>query len=239
MRVGIHQPMYLPWLGLFERVYDCNVFVLLDNVPYSKNYFINRNKIKTADGGIWLTIPVLTKGRFKQLIKDVQIDNATPWPRKHWKSIYYSYNKAPYFSKYADFFERTYKTEWIYLIDIIDHLFFFILKALKINTPIIKASELGIKGKKEELILSICKTVKADEYLSGPDGKNYLNLRLWRENNIKVIFHNYHHPKYPQLYGEFLPQMSIIDLLFNCGDESLKILSKNQSISHIWKQTSL
>ena len=97
MRVGIHQPMYLPWPGLFDRIYECDVFVLLDNVPYSKNYLINRNKIKTVNGWMWLTVPVLTKGCFGQLIKDVQINNATQWRKQHWKSIYYSYINAPYF----------------------------------------------------------------------------------------------------------------------------------------------
>ena len=233
MRVGIHQPMYLPWLGLFERIHRCDAFVLLDNVPYSKNYFINRNKIKTENGWMWLTIPVLTKGHFGQLIKDVRIDNTTQWRKLHWKSIYYSYQKAPYFPKYADFFEHAYLHECIYLIDIIEELFQFTLKVLGINTTIIKSSELNAAGKKEELILNICKALQADEYLSGPDGKKYLNHELWRENNIKVNFHNYHHPEYSQLHGKFLPQMSIIDLLFNCGDESLKILSRNQLIDNL------
>ena len=228
MRIGIHQPMYLPWLGLFDRIYRCDTFVLLDNVSYSKNYFINRNKIKTVDGWMWLTIPVLTKGHFGQLIKDVQIDNTTQWQKQHWKSIYYSYHKAPFFHKYADFFENVYKHEWTYLIDIIEELLYSILKVLRINTTIIKSSELNLAGKKEELILNICKSLKADEYLSGPDGKDYLNLELWQKNNIKVIFHNYCYPQYLQLHGNFLPQMSIIDLLNNCGDESLNILSKNQ-----------
>lgn len=228
MRVGIHQPMYLPWPGLFDRIYECDVFVLLDNVPYSKNYLINRNKIKTVNGWMWLTVPVLTKGCFGQLIKDVQINNATQWQKQHWKSIYYSYIKAPYFSNYAEFFEQVYKREWLYLIEIIEELFAYILKAQRINTTIIKASDLNIGGIKEDLLLNICKTLKADEYLSGPDGKNYLNPELWRENNINVIYHSYHQPEYPQLHGQFVPQMSIIDLLFNCGDESLKILSQNE-----------
>ena len=233
MRLCIHQPMYLPWLGLFERIHRCDAFVLLDNVPYSKNYFINRNKIKTVNGWMWLTIPVLTKGHFGQLIKDVRIDNTTQWRKLHWKSIYYSYQRAPYFPKYADFFEHAYKHERIYLIEIIEELLYFILKVLGINTTIIKSAELNVAGKKEELILNICKALQADEYLSGPDGKEYLDLKLWRENNIKVTFHNYHHPEYQQLHGKFLPQMSIIDLLFNYGDESLKILSQNQLIDTV------
>lgn len=233
MRVGIHQPMYLPWLGLFDRIHKCDVFVLLDNVPYSKNYFINRNKIKTANGWTWLTVPVLTKGSFGQLISEVQINNKVDWREQHWKSIYYSYKKAPCFSKYADFFEQVYQRDWTYLVEVTEESLSHLLKVLGIATMVQRASGLKVAGSKEELVLGICKAVHADEYLSGPDGKNYLNLELWRENNIKVIFHDYHHPQYPQLHGEFLPQMSIIDLLFNCGDESLKILSGSQELSRL------
>jgi hypothetical protein len=228
MRVGIHQPMYLPWLGLFDRIQRCDVFVLLDNVPYSKNYFINRNKIKTTNGWTWLTVPVLTSGLFGQLIKDVQIDNKTQWCKTHWRSIYYSYKKAPHFPKYVNFFEGFYAKEWAYLAEANEALLDFVLNTLGIKTRIVKASELDVLGKKEELILNTCKVLKADEYLSGPDGAKYLSLDLWRRNNIKVEFHNYRHPEYPQLYGKFIPQMSIIDLLFNCGEDSLRILSSNQ-----------
>ncbi len=227
VRVGIHQPMYLPWLGLFDRIYKCDQFILLDNVPYSKNYFINRNKIKSPREWQWLTVPVLMKGNFGQPIKDVRIDNSTDWAKKHWLSIYHLYNKAPYFLKYSDFFEDVYKKKWDYLIDLLEHLLKYLLVALKIDTPIKKASSLAIEGQKEELILNICKTLGANEYLSGPDGRNYLRLTEWETHNINVIFHDYRHPEYPQLYEKFIPEMSIIDLLFNCGPKSLSIL-KNE-----------
>lgn len=230
MQVGIHQPMYLPWLGLFDRIYRCDLFVLLDNVPYSKNYFLNRNKIKTANGWIWLTVPVAAKGKFGQLIKDVEIDNSTNWREKHWKSIFFNYQKASFFSRYAKSFEETYQREWSHLAAFSEELLRIVLKALGIGTPIVRASDMNVDGRKEELVLNICKRLNADRYLSGPDGKNYLNLQIWNENGVNVLFHNFLHPEYPQLYKGFIPQMSIIDLLFNCGDESLKILTQNQVI---------
>ena len=236
--MGIHQPMYLPWLGLFDRIYRCDTFVLLDNVPYSKNYFLNRNKIKTQNGWTWLTVPVLATGKFGQLIKDVQIDNSVKWRDKHWKSIFFNYKKAPFFSKHAEFFEKVYGHEWTYLAELAEELLQFMSKSLRIKTPLVKASTLNVNGEKEKLLLNICKKLHADEYLSGPDGKNYLDPQVWRENNIKVFFHEYQHPEYPQLYGKFIPNMSIIDLLFNCGDESLKTLSKNQPINHPWERDS-
>jgi hypothetical protein len=224
MRVGIHQPMYLPWLGLFDRICRCDLFVLLDNVPYSKNYFLNRNKIKTANGWTWLTVPVIFKGKSHKLINEIEIDNRSDWRKKHWLSIYYSYKHSSYFDNYSELFEQFYKQEWCYLAEATTQVFFSLLKILNIRTPIRMASALGVEGRKEELILNICKAVRANEYLSGPDGRNYLDLGWWQENNMKVEFHDYLHPQYRQLHGEFLPYMSVIDLLFNCGPESLAIL---------------
>lgn len=230
MRVGIHQPMYFPWLGLFDRIYRCDKFVLLDNVPYSKNYFLNRNRIKTPNGWAWITVPVLTKGKFNQLIKDVKIDNSSKWREKHWKSIYYNYQKAPYFNTYAEILKsEVYDRVWENLSDLCVKTLNLVLDMLKIKIPILKASELGVSGKKEDLLLNICGKLGADEYLSGPDGRKYLNLKKWEENGIKVFFHDYKHSTYPQLYGEFIPNLSIIDLLFNCGEKSLKILTGSMS----------
>lgn len=230
MRVGIHQPMYLPWLGLFDRIAQCDLFILLDNVPYSKNYFLNRNKIKTAAGWTWLTIPVLMKGDSNKIIKDVEIDNKNDWRKKHWMSLYYSYKNSPYFDTYREFIENYYQREWRYLVEAVSEMMQFLLKVLNIEIPITMASSLGVTGKKEELILNICNEVQADEYLSGPDGRNYLTLDLWEKNKIKVLFHDYRHPEYRQLHGDFIPYLSVIDLLFNCGPESLGFLKSSAAI---------
>jgi len=217
--------MYLPWLGLFDRIYKSDVFVMLDNVNYSKNYFINRNKIKTHNGWTWLTVPIISKGHFGQLISDVKIDNTKKWQEQHWKSIYYSYSKAQHFKKFENLIKPYYEKDAEYLCELNIKLMLEILKALGIKTKVVMASELKAKGKKEELILNICKDLGATEYLSGPSGKDYLNPETWDKNGIRLEFQYYSHPVYPQLYGEFMQEMSIIDLMFNCGDESLKILS--------------
>jgi hypothetical protein len=228
MRIGIHQLMYLPWLGLFDRILKCDLFILLDNVAYSKNYFLNRNKIKTANGSLWLTIPVLLKGNFNIKINEVEIDNRNDWRKKHLMSIYYSYSNAKYFDNFIVSVEDFYKQEWKYLVDASAFMLSTLLKLLDINTPVKMASALGAQGKKEDLILDICKLVGADEYLSGPDGRNYLNPALWQERQIVVKYHDYQHPRYPQLHGEFLSHLSIIDLLFNCGPDSLQILRNDE-----------
>lgn len=220
--------MYLPWLGLFDRIYKTDVFVLLDNVPYSKNYFINRNRIKTAEGEQWLTVPVITKNCFGKPINEVGIDNSQAWQRKHWKNIYYSYNNAEHFSEYSEFFEEFYKKEWELLIDPIEESFGFFLKSLGIETKIVKASELGAEGNKEELLLNICKELGADSYLSGPSGRDYLDKNRWNEKGIHLEFHDYAHPEYQQMHGKFIENLSVLDLLFNCGEKSLKILANQR-----------
>jgi len=226
--VGIHQPQYLPWLGLIDRASRCDVFVVLDSVPYSKNYFYNRNKIKTANGPIWLTVPVLTKGQMGQPFTDTKIDIRQDWRSKHWKSIVLSYRNASCFSEYQGFLEECLKREWPVLADLCLDTFQKLLTLFGIHTPVVRSSSMPLQGSKEELLLNICREVGASRYLSGPDGRNYLTPERWKEANIAVDFQSYVHPAYPQLYGEFVPNLSCIDLLFNCGDRSLTLLRKDQ-----------
>jgi len=226
--VGIHQPQYLPWLGLADRVSKSDLFVILDNVPYSKNYFYNRNKIKGPNGPQWLTIPVLSKGQFGQSFTEMRIDNSQDWGEKHRKSIYQAYAKAPFFGEYSGYFYEALKKDWNLLADICVETFRFLLTSFGINKEIVRASELKAEGKKEGLIINICRKVGATHYLSGPDGRNYLDISRWDDNGIKVDFQNYAHPIYPQLHGDFVPNMSAIDLLFNCGKDGFNVLASGQ-----------
>ena len=228
MIVGIHQPQYLPWLGLLDRVSRCDVFVILDSVPYSKNYFYNRNMIKTANGAIWLTVPILTKGHSGQDFTETRIDNNQNWSERHQKSIYYAYKNAPCFGEYYGYLKTKLSERWEVITDLCIETFLYLLNSFNIKTKIMRSSEMDSEGKKEELLINICKDLGATYYLSGPDGKNYLNLEMWRKNDTKVDFQNYIHPVYPQLYGDFVPNLSAIDLLFNCGREGFKILTSGQ-----------
>ena len=220
--------MYLPWCGLFDRIARSDLFVLLDNVRYSKNYFINRNKIKTPHGWTWITVPVISHGKSGQIIMDVETDGKIPWEHQHWKSLSFSYSKAPFFAKHAGFFGDLYASRHCYLNDVIQKTLTYLVQSLDITTRIVRASELGVSGKKNEYILNICRHVGADEYLSGPDGRNYLDFRQWQDAGIDILFHDYRHPVYPQLYGTFEPNMSVVDLLFNCGKSSKEILMAGQ-----------
>ena len=226
MILSIHQPQYLPWLGYFDKIDKCEIFVFLDNVQFKKNEWQNRNRIKTAAGNQWLTVPILHK--FPQRIDDVKINNSVPWGRKHFNALSTNYSKAPFFDEYMPFFQETYFREWERLIDINIHTIMFITKAMGLSDKrFVKASDFNLQEGNTERLVDICKKMGGDVYLSGKDGAKYLDLSLFEKENIDVIFQDYSHPCYSQLFSEFESNLSIIDLLFNCGPKSLSILRGN------------
>lgn len=225
MIIGIHQPNYLPWLGYFYKIARSDIFVFLDNAQYSKSSFINRNKIKTSQGAAWLTVDVLKKGRFKQLINEVEINNDTSWSSTHEKTISQNYSKARYFEKYKNFFEDVYHRRWQQLVDLNEALTTLICDISGISgVKFIRASEINVRGQSTELLINICKAVGADTYLSGFGAKQYMDEKAFEQANISLRYYDFEHPTYHQLWGEFIPNLSIIDLLFNEGDKSLEIL---------------
>jgi len=224
MVLSINQPAYLPWLGYFHRIYCSDLFVFLDNVQFEKNSFTNRNKIKTAQGSQWLTVPVRLKEHFEKAINEIEIDNSQSWQENHLKAIYLNYKKAPFFEEYFPAIERFYKREWRMISDLNYEMMNFFLEKLGIGTKVTKSSELGVKEKKDKLVLEISKSMKAKVYLSGILGKDYLKAKDFSQEGINLEFQNYNPPKYNQRYQEFLPNLGIIDLLFNEGPESLKII---------------
>ncbi|HOC02761.1 MAG TPA: WbqC family protein [bacterium] len=223
--IGIHQPNFLPWLGYFYKITKSDIFVLLDNVQYTKNSFINRNKIKTSQGDHWLTVPVSFK--FGDLIKDVTIDNNIDWRKKHLKTFELNYKKAPHFDEIYNFLERVYyKKEWIFLADFNIELIVEICCFLDMNKKFIKASSLNILGKSTDLLINIVKNLNGDIYLSGKGGQQYQDESKFNKENIKLIYSDFKHPVYRQLWGEFIENLSIIDILFNLGKESKIFLTK-------------
>lgn len=226
MIASIHQPAYLPWLGYFDRIARSDVHVVLDSVQFEKNSFINRNRIRTADGWCWLTVPVRTHGRYDQMpINTIEIDNTQHWAAKHWRSIAQNYAHAPYFREHAPFFERVYQSQWTLLVDLCGAIRDYLLAAIGIETPAMLASVLDPPGKRDELVLNTCIALRADTYFSGSLGRNYLREDLFRAARINVVYQDYVHPTYPQQgRGAFEPNLSAIDLLFNCGPASREIL---------------
>lgn len=224
MIVSIHQPNYIPWLGFFHKMAKCDTFVLLDEVPFSKNSFQNRCSIKTAQGALWLTVPVLTKGHFGQLTNRIAIDNPLKSLSKHWKTIEQSYRRAPFFAEVAEWLQPIYQAEWKLLVDLNVSIILAVSEKLGIRARICRASSLGVHARQSELLLAICRALGAEVYLSGPSGRKYLQERLFINNRIAVEYDEFAHPTYPQLYSQFLPRLSVVDLLMNCGPASMDVL---------------
>lgn len=225
MIVCITQPTYLPWLGFFDKSAHSDIVIFYDTAQFVKRgkTFHNRNKIRTPNGWMWLTIPVIAPLGMK--IKDVRINNTLNWREKHWKSIAHSYRKAKFFDHYKLIFEEIYSKDWEYLCDFNLAIIRKIIGILGIRIDIMLASELGETNlSATDELLWYCKKVKATTYLSGAFGKNYLELDKFANENIKVEFQDYKHPEYKQLYRQFEPFMSVIDLIFNHGPNSLSIL---------------
>ncbi len=232
MILSVHQPQYIPWLGYFDKIDKSDCFVFLDNVQYKPREFQNRNKIRTKEESMWLTVPVISKGMGRQKINDVKIDNDSNWQRQHLNSLKAWYSKAEFFKDYFPFFEDTFDKKWSKLKDLNICIIDYILKEFKVNTPVYYESELGIITRGTGRIIEICKKLKADVYLSGTGGKNYLEEKEFHRAGIKLEYQDFVHPTYKQQYmgkdNIFLPYMSCIDLLFNEGPGSIKILRGKQ-----------
>ncbi len=171
-----------------------------------------------------MTVPVKTKERFNQLICEVEIDNVNPWRRKHLHTLMQNYRKAPFFDKYAPFFNDFFQREWSSLNELNQDCIHYLLEQLGIQIKVLPASTLKPEGKKSDLILDICKKVGADTYLSGISGKEYLDESSFQRNGIPILYQEFHHPIYQQLYDPFIPCLSVVDLLFNYGDKSLDVI---------------
>lgn len=213
--LSAHQPAYLPWLGYFEKIARSDVFVYLDTVQFEKNSFINRNRIKSAQGPLWLTIPVLQKGHMSSTLQTLQTDETQPWREKHLKSIALNYRKAPGFADKFAKLEQLYDRTVVTLSDFCWQQLQFWLSELGITTPLFRASQLPVMGKKSDLILNLCLHQRADAYLSGKLGRDYLDEAAFAAHQIRVSYQDYQSPCYPQLHGEFVPALGVIDLWMN------------------------
>jgi len=218
--VAVHQPQYLPWLGYFDKMRRADVFCFLDNVQYKKNDWQNRNRIKTARGWQWLTVPV--HYQFPQKITEVTINNTVKWKKKHIQTLISNYNRTPYFKQSLDMFEQVYSETW----DSLSDLNIFLIKCLRSafgldRRPTVKASDFDLREDPTDRLIDICTAMNADTYLSGQDGVKYMNMERFRQSGIRVVVQDFQHPIYPQVFEGFQSHMSAVDLLFNCGAKSL------------------
>lgn len=236
-RIAIMQPGYLPWLGFFELMASSDILVIYDDVQFVKHSWQNRNRIKNVGGAQFLTIPVLIRGKNRPKINEVLIAEDVLWRRKHLKSISYNYCKAKYFDEIFPIIEKGLQLKTNKLLDI--NMFFIreIAKYLNINTQIALSSDFGITaGGTVERVINICKYFNATHFYNGPKGKELYKDEKedFAKQGIVLEIQEYQHPEYPQLFGEFIPYLSVIDLLFNRGKHSLEIILSGKNISYKW-----
>lgn len=221
MIISAHQPAFLPWAGYLHRIALSDIFIILDSVQFEKNSFINRNRVKGANGPIWLTVPVSLKGHIEGTIKTTAISYEDNWRQKHLKTLKHNYNSSAYFKLHVEFFEYVYNNTWENIADINKVILNYFIKQLKITTPIKELSTLNIKGTKQDLIISVCKHFNADSFIFGTQGRDYVDKEYFKQNNVVPKFHSYNTPIYPQKKGEFIPNLSFLDMLFNVPNDEL------------------
>lgn len=224
MIVAVHQPNYLPWLGYFHKMISCDLFVILDDVLHSRVAVTNKNKIKGPEGARLLIVPLAKK---RVPINEVTIYNESLWYKKHWDSLQTCYARASYWREYKNYFLPIYENPGEKLADLNLRLIQVIRELLNIQTPMVRSSQIrGIVGKKGTKIVNICKYFGADICLSGIGARTYNDEKEFEENNLRLVYQEFEHPVYTQLWGGFTPNLSVVDLLFNCGPYSKSYLSK-------------
>jgi WbqC-like protein family len=219
----ILQPSYIPWRGYFHQIQKADVFVFYDDVQYDHHGWRNRNRIKSAAGPRWLTIPLRATGESwrSQTICEKQISQHENWGLKHFGTLRHSYSKAPYFSVYEPMLERWYSGRPSKLAEFTIRTTLELARALGIEkTKFLRSSELHCGGTKTERLLAILKTIGATHYISGPAARNYLDADLLQRNDIAVEWMVYDYPEYPQIHPPYDAKVSILDLLFNTGTEA-------------------
>lgn len=222
MIVSVHQPQFVPWLGYFDKIRRSDCFVVLDTVQFKKNEFQNRNRIKTNQGTLWLTVPV--SYRFPMRIDEVGVNNQSNWRRKHVQTLTASYGKAPHFDDTMAGLSTIYDRAWDRLTDLNTACVLELIKSLEIDTPVKYARDFDLPEDPTGRLVELCRELGGTTYLSGSGGRDYLDTAPFEAAGIDVVFQSYDHPTYPQLHGDFEPYLSIVDLLMNCGPDSPNIL---------------
>lgn len=223
MKVGIIQPSYIPWRGYFDFIDEVDLFILLDDVQFTRRDWRSRNRIKTKDGAMWLTVPVHVGSR-DALINEVRIDDSQDWAQQHLGSLQRSYARATYFGCYYPELLETYRRGFTLLSDLNTTLIRWLMSKLDINTPIMNAADLQAQGIKTARLINLLQQVGADCYVSGPSAKAYLDEAMFRKHGIRLEYKSYDYPPYPQLWGDFIGDVSVLDLLFNVGPDARKYL---------------
>jgi len=220
--IGIVQPTYIPWLPFFERMVYSDIFVILDDVKYTKNSFFNRNALRGIDGRVLLTVPVLHKGHSEALINEIRVDWKINWNLKHFKTIKQYYAKAPHFKFYQDEIEYLYANTNEKLIDVVIPLINFLKREFMITTPCYLSSEISAPGIKNEKLVNLCKYFAGTHFIVKPGTEAYHPPDEFIPYGINFFSLGYTIFEYPQRHGPFEPYLSALDYVLNCGRCDLK-----------------
>jgi hypothetical protein len=218
------QPSYLPWLGYFNQVQECDIFVFYDDVQFDEHGWRNRNRVKTAAGPTWLTVPVLHKGRIGQRNNEVEIAPGVPWVRKQMQTIEQAYSKARYLRDYLPALADLLGREWTKLSELNIALTKLMCSWFGLQRSMLLSSELNVSGDRNTRLIALCQRLEVNRYFSGNAAKEYLDVQMFVDHGISVEWQDFRHPEYPQLHGAFIPYLSALDLVLNLGEDCRAIL---------------
>jgi len=222
--LSVLQPGYLPYGGFFELMARCDVFVIYDDVQYDKNSWRNRNQVLGSGGPTWLTVPVLTKGRFGQTIRETLIDNRANWSRKHHATLAQAYANTLHYGQHAPFFANIYQHPGARLLDLNLAIIDYLRRVLNITTEVVKSSDLASSGHKTARLVDICLELGAGAYISTNGAKSYLDAEMFRERGLQLAYQDYTPPVYDQGRSGFLSHLSVLDMLFRFGPATMPLI---------------
>jgi len=222
MKLGCVQPGYLPWIPFFKRIQQSDIFVYLDDVEFSKNNFHNRNRIRTPNGEVLLTVPVFLKGHSHDFISDIKINNEQNWKNKHWKTIEQNYKKAPFFKDLHNSLNQIYLKDWENLSDLNIALIEKFKSFFNLSIKTYKSSDFQIKSSGNDKLVELCKILKCDKFIVKPNTEHYHPISFFKSHEISFEYFQYKSFKYNQIYPDYIENLSILDLAMNCGPGALE-----------------
>lgn len=227
MVITTHQPIFLPWPGFFWKALHCDAMVLLDDVqfPLGRSW-LTRNRVKSDQGELWLAVPVWRRTRGMQIVRNVEICDETNWRARHLRSMRQWYAHAPYLQEFLPAIESVYSLRQTRLVELNVELIRNLWQVFRIRTRLFLQSDLGVSGQKSDLLISICRHLSADTYITLPPAKKYLEPEKFSASDIRIRIAKFDPPVYPQLWGNFRHNLSALDLLLNCGPKAKEILSR-------------
>jgi len=226
MIISANQPYFFPFPGFFYKAHLSDVFVILDNVQFPRGTtWITRNRFKNNQGTLWMTVPVKKKGLGLQNINAVRICHDGRWAKKHLDSLKSAYARAPYYKDHLSFVEGLFLSRFDKLIDLNLKIIRYLMKHLRIDTKVILLSELGIQARGDQLLIEICRKLGAPRFLAQNAAGKYLDADRFKAAGIRLTDFKPPSLVYPQLWGDFIPNLSALDLVFNCGPKAHDILT--------------